>query len=273
MMRPVSERSTKSIQLCRIAGIPVRTPPALPAFLFYGAVFTVVAATDRMQAARLVISVSLVLLSVLWHELAHALAARRLGLVVEDIRLHALVGMTRIRTPRTPREEWLVAAAGPAGSLALAGLAGLVDLLGRGLFGDGGLWVIHNLMLVNLLIGLLNLVPAFPMDGGRILRAALAARNGVPRATRIAVNLGRLLAVAMIAAPLLDLERRYLLALPVVGGVVLVLASASAGGSWPWRRPPRSRRKGIDELQRAAKDGSEEWFQVFTLSSLQMAAP
>jgi Zn-dependent protease len=240
MMGTVSERSTKSIQLCRIAGIPVRTPPAVPAFLFYGAVFTVVAASDRMRAARLIVSVSLVLLSVLWHELAHALAARRLGLAVEDIRLHALVGMARVRTPRTPREEYLVAAAGPAGSLALAGLAALADrLIALVAEGDGS-WIARNLVLINLFIGLLNLVPAFPMDGGRILRAAFAARWGLRRATGAAVNLGRLLALGMILAPLADLDRRYLLGLPLVGAVVLVLGErerrrviASEAGSAP----------------------------------------
>jgi Zn-dependent protease len=123
--------------------------------------------------------------SVVLHELGHALTARRLGVPVGDIELHFFGGAARIADlPRTPEHEIAIAAAGPAVSFALAGIGyGLAALTGVGFF--------TLLAFVNVMLGAFNLLPAFPSDGGRILRALLARKRGLVRATDLAVRIGR----------------------------------------------------------------------------------
>ncbi len=140
-------------------------------------------------------------IALLAHELAHALVARRLGLRVYDVVLWPLGGMARMsEVPEQPGIEARIAAAGPLVNLALAGLC-LAALGALGMpawsaapFGPAG--SLQVFLAVNLLLGLGNLVPAFPMDGGRLLRAALVAsgRNWLA-ATELAVRIGRWLAV------------------------------------------------------------------------------
>lgn len=127
--------------------------------------------------------------SVVLHELGHALVARRLGVRIAGIDLHFLGGAAlMVDPPRSARDEIAIAAAGPAVSLALAGLGfGLGNLLGAPL-------IVH-LGWVNLILGLFNLVPALPMDGGRILRAVLARRMSFANATEAAVKVSRVFAV------------------------------------------------------------------------------
>jgi Zn-dependent protease len=131
--------------------------------------------------------------SVLVHELAHSLYALGHGGKVRSITLHMVGGMSELTAP--PRSEILMALAGPAISLALGGLfVGLAGLTtGRGLPNVSfGLFYLGQL---NLVLGLFNLLPAFPMDGGRILRGGLARRMGIVRATRIAARVGRAFAL------------------------------------------------------------------------------
>ncbi len=136
---------------------------------------------------------------VVLHELGHALMARRFGIETLDITLYPIGGVARLRRmPRAPGAELLIALAGPAVNFAIvAGLLGL-ELLGiGGLESDlqlGGF--LASLMLVNLVLGLFNLIPAFPMDGGRVLRALLTGWVGRVRATTIAATIGRALALA-----------------------------------------------------------------------------
>ncbi len=132
---------------------------------------------------------------VLLHEFGHALMARQFGIETQDITLYPIGGVARLRRlPRAPGAELLIALAGPAVNvaivLALAGLSflGLSDL---GLFPG----FIELLMVANLALALFNLIPAFPMDGGRVLRAALSGWFGRARATMIAVGIGRALAL------------------------------------------------------------------------------
>lgn len=139
-------------------------------------------------------------LSVLLHEASHALMARRLGFVVESITLHFLGGMTEIDgAARTPRQEFWIAVVGPLTSIGV-GLAayaatfvlpgGLVQAAASGLAG------------ANLLIGVLNLVPGLPLDGGRVLKAGVWGLTGNQhRGTVVAGWGGRLTAVALVAWP------------------------------------------------------------------------
>ena len=144
-------------------------------------------------------SLALVLMlasSVVVHELGHALVARRLGVPVAGIGLHFFGGAAELKgLARRPGDEIAIAVAGPAVSLALAGIGyALAALTGVAVFG----WF----SFVNLVLALFNLLPVFPSDGGRILRAWLARKHGLVRATDIAVKVGRVACIALAIAGL-----------------------------------------------------------------------
>ena len=134
--------------------------------------------------------------SVLLHELGHAIVARRLGVDVSGIELSFFGGAAKmVRLPKTANHELAIAAAGPAVSLALGGLGlGLAALTHVGLFAWLG-WT-------NLVIAGFNLIPALPMDGGRILRALLTRKMDFVRATDVAVKVARGVAIAFVVAGL-----------------------------------------------------------------------
>jgi Zn-dependent protease len=141
-------------------------------------------------------------LSVLVHEASHALMARRFGFPVSSITLHFLGGMTAVEgEARRPREEFWIAVVGPITSL----LVGGVGLLATSMV-DGGLirMVLGGVALSNLIIGILNLVPGLPLDGGRVLKSAVWGVTGnVHQGTIIAGWCGRVLAVVALIWPLL----------------------------------------------------------------------
>lgn len=141
--------------------------------------------------------------SVLLHEASHAIMARRLGLPVGAITLHFLGGMTAIEAePRRPREEFLVAVVGPITSLAVGVAAvGLWFVTPDGLL----LVAVEGLAGANILVGVLNLVPGLPLDGGRVLKSAVWQVSGdVHRGTIAAGWGGRITAVAAMAYPVLQ---------------------------------------------------------------------
>ena len=138
---------------------------------------------------------------ILLHEFGHILMARRFGVRTPDVILLPIGGVARLeRIPDVPRQELLIALAGPAVTLAIiVGLYGIL-LLTRHSASIGQLSpegpFLAQLMAVNVYLLLFNLIPAFPMDGGRVLRALLASRLGLVRGTRIAATLGQMLATA-----------------------------------------------------------------------------
>jgi Zn-dependent protease len=136
-------------------------------------------------------------LSVLIHELAHALTARRYGVEIKEIRLWILGGIAQFKEmPQQPRAEAVVAIVGPVTSAVLGALLWwLAGLLGAG--AGAGLVVISYLAAVNVLLAVFNLLPALPMDGGRVLRSLLATRMSHLRATRIAASVSQIIAVLM----------------------------------------------------------------------------
>lgn len=141
-------------------------------------------------------------LSVLLHEASHAVVAQRMGFPVTSITLHFLGGMTAIEgEARTPRQEFWIAVVGPLTSLAVgaAALGAVLLTSPTGLLGLG----LEGLAAANLLVGVLNLVPGLPLDGGRVLKAAVWGISGdVHRGTLVAGWGGRLTAAAALAWPL-----------------------------------------------------------------------
>jgi Zn-dependent protease len=139
--------------------------------------------------------------SVLLHEASHAVMARHYGFPVRSITLHFLGGMTAIEgESRTPRQEFWIAVVGPLTSIAVGGVAvGLWFVTPDGLL----LMAVEGLAGANLLVGVLNLVPGLPLDGGRVLKAAVWRMTGnVHRGTIAAGWGGRVTAVAVLLWPL-----------------------------------------------------------------------
>jgi Zn-dependent protease len=198
------------MRIARPFGIPVYISPYwfLIAGLFiilYGnsSALAVSSGVRYLVAAAFVV---LLWLSVLVHELSHSLVARGFGLPVRRILLYPLGGFSEIeREPPTPAREFLVSVAGPVLSLGLAA-AGYGVLHWTDLDGVPGL-LIQQLVWANLLVGIFNLLPGLPLDGGRMLRAGVWKLTGKPStATIVAAWAGRLLAVAVLVVPLVLLS-------------------------------------------------------------------
>ena len=133
--------------------------------------------------------VGLAFASVLVHELGHALVARRYGVHVSGIELSFFGGAAKmVQMPRSANHEIAIAAAGPAVSLAIAGVS-------LGLAAVFHSWFLAGLGQINLVIAAFNLIPALPMDGGRILRALLTRKMDFVRATDVSVQVARVVAV------------------------------------------------------------------------------
>ena len=143
------------------------------------------------------------------HELAHSLVARRYDLKVSDITLFLLGGVARLeRDPRTGRTELFMAAAGPLASLVLAVLFALAWLALGASNGSPGQVVLAWLAWMNAVVAVFNILPVFPLDGGRVFRALLWMATGNPiRATSIAAWSGRLVAWALLGVAAVTLVR------------------------------------------------------------------
>ena len=197
-----------SWRIGRLAGIDVYVHATFPLLLAWIAL----SAYQRQQSTAAVIAAIAFILAifgiVVLHELGHALTARRFGIATRDITLLPIGGVARLeRMPREPRQELLVALAGPAVNVVLAAMlyvillatrgvgAPAADALSLGGAATGGS-VLARLVAVNIWLALFNLIPAFPMDGGRVLRALLAMRTrNYPRATETAARVGRFFAL------------------------------------------------------------------------------
>jgi len=145
---------------------------------------------------------------VLLHEFGHCLAAQRYGIEVKNIHLFPIGGVAQIpMEPDKPRQEFWVTAAGPAVNFVLAGMLFLMTSFFTPLEiklnspADFGMWEWFSMMwIVNLFLAVFNLLPVFPMDGGRLLRSALSWSTGnFLLATRIAARLGQALCLSFVA--------------------------------------------------------------------------
>lgn len=196
------------IRLGRVLGFEVRLDYSwfvvflLAAWSLARGVFPEVYRFDPETSWRLGILGALLLFgSVLVHEISHAVVARRFGLEVEGITLFLLGGVAQIKEdPPTPRAELYIAAVGPLVSLwvGLACLAASTGLAGEPLF-QAPAALLHYVGIMNLALALFNMIPGFPLDGGRILRSAIWRFTGdIRTATRWASRGGLLLAWLLI---------------------------------------------------------------------------
>jgi Zn-dependent protease len=177
-----------AFKIATLFGIPIRVHWTFLILLFF-----------FMMAAEFWL-VAILFGCVLLHELGHSLAARSFGIRVIDITFWPLGGMARMsEIPEEPRTEGLIALAGPAVNFALAALATLAILSAQVFLGSvPGHEVLGLFLFINLLLGGFNLLPAFPMDGGRLLRAWLARKRDWVSATETAVRVGRAVAGGML---------------------------------------------------------------------------
>jgi stage IV sporulation protein FB len=177
-----------------------------------------------------VIFIALLFACVVLHEFGHVFAARLYGIRTSDITLLPIGGVASLeRMPEKPAQEIVVALAGPAVNLIIAGA--LIGLLGAGLdltqmaqLEEAKLSLAQRIAVVNVGLCVFNLIPAFPMDGGRVLRALLAVRLGYTRATRVAATIGQALAFVFAVVGLLGSPMLILIAV-----FIFLAASGEAG--------------------------------------------
>lgn len=182
-----------TVGMGRIFGIPLRIHATFPVILILYAAeaWRTGTAADALRGAALVLCV---FACVVLHELGHSLVVRRYGIRVRDIVLFPIGGVARADSiPEDPWQEILVAIAGPAVNFTIVAVLTPILFFRHVSFSDDNFLV--DLTLVNMLLGLFNLIPAFPMDGGRILRGALALRMPYLSATRRARDVGQFIAL------------------------------------------------------------------------------
>lgn len=188
----------------RIGGVPIVVAPswvmsvAVIAALGVPVVVRLVPGTGTGAAVAVSVLLGVLLgASVLAHELGHCLAARALGVTVVGVRLYLLGGVSELaRVPRSPRQEAIIAAAGPAVSALLAGVFWLAV---RATYpGTVGWLLVMLLAWSNLVVALFNLLPALPLDGGRVLRAGVWRASGNRRAGTAAAVIGGFVIAALL---------------------------------------------------------------------------
>ncbi len=190
-----------SFSLGRVLGIELRIHATFLLLLAFVTLAQWLRSGDVRVALVGLAFFSALFLCVVLHEYGHALMARRYGVATHDITLLPIGGLARLeRMPDTPSQELWIALAGPAVNIVIAALlAGWLAIAGDfGAFSAvdpvGGSFV-ASLLAINLFLVAFNMLPAFPMDGGRVLRAVLAMRLDYARATRIAASIGQGMAV------------------------------------------------------------------------------
>ena len=189
-----------SIPIGTVRGTVIRLHLTFLLFLLWIAVAHY-SAGGPQAALEGVLFISLLFLCVLLHEFGHIIAARRYGVQTPDVILLPIGGVARLeRIPEEPAQELVVALAGPAVNVVIAALlylalGGFVPAGGLEI-DNPGVGLLERLLPANLFLVVFNLIPAFPMDGGRVLRAFLAYRFGYARGTQIAATVGQALAFA-----------------------------------------------------------------------------
>ena len=212
-----------SYQLGRFFGIDVRI------HLTFFLLLAWVGLSALLQGGLLASLVNMLLVAavfafVVLHEYGHALTARHFGIRTRQITLYPIGGMAMLeRMPQRPYQQLLVALAGPAVNFVLAGvIAALMGIGGTSfVYGDSALGL---LFWANVIMGSFNLLPALPMDGGRVLRALLASRMQPAKATALAARVAKFVAVGMAVYALVNSQPMLLL----IAGFVWLASGAEA---------------------------------------------
>jgi Zn-dependent protease/predicted transcriptional regulator len=224
---------TRGLTIFRFRGIPIEIHISLMLFLPYVAFattaqFKAVAAMLGIASSSLktppfvwgiVLAIGL-FVSVLLHEMSHAVVALNSGGKIRSIVLMMLGGVTQLETDVRPEREAWMALAGPLASFGIS--AASFALFAFVPLPPGARVASVSFGATNLLLGAFNLLPAFPMDGGRVLRGLLAMRLGTERATRVATSVGRVVALTLGVLGLLSLN----LVLMLIAAFVYFGASA-----------------------------------------------
>jgi Zn-dependent protease/CBS domain-containing protein len=194
-----------SLNLGRVAGIKILVHWTFALLLGWIAFSEAQRGSSLFTTLLAITFILAVFLCVVLHELGHALTAKRYGIKTKVITLLPIGGVASLeRMPENPKQELLIAIAGPAVNVAIAFilwilLPSLQEVPGEEFFMRiSPANFFYLLLFVNVILVLFNAIPAFPMDGGRVLRALLAFKLGRVRATQIAANLGQLLAIFFI---------------------------------------------------------------------------
>lgn len=204
-----STKSMKSLSLGRYFRIPVFVHWSFLFILVFISYTSISEGMDLTQVAAFSLYIFLVFFCVVLHEYGHALMARRYGIETQDIIITPIGGLARLRgMPMEPKGELMIAIAGPLVNLAIAAVI-LLILYGLGVgiilpdtddlnILTNPIGFLHLVLILNLILFTFNLIPAFPMDGGRILRALLCFKFDRRKATLIVSIIGRIIAVAFV---------------------------------------------------------------------------
>jgi Zn-dependent protease len=199
-----------SFRIAQVAGIDIKVHITFFIILILAAIQWGGITGNAEGALFGVVLMILLFTCVTLHELGHSFAARYFGIPVREITLLPLGGVAQLsKNPEKPLHEFIIALAGPLVNVAIAGalfipVASVVRsalLDGQGLLPDLRSTSLQTLLLwlfaANISLVVFNLIPAFPLDGGRMFRALLAMAIGMPKATRIAAGLGQIIAIAL----------------------------------------------------------------------------
>lgn len=201
------QKSPWSFALGKIAGVQLQVHVTVAVLLGWIAIRTVQAGGGWGPVVSALLLTIAVFFTVFLHELGHALVARKLGIRTLDIELTPMGGMAHLeRVPENPKHELLISLAGPVVSLSIALVLFVVLKVGDHLFDfdevfDPAQQPVAALMWLNLVLGLYNLLPIFPMDGGRVLRAALGFSRSYADATRVATRVAQVGSIVLAIVP------------------------------------------------------------------------
>ncbi len=201
-------------RIATIAGIPINVHGTFAVLIVFLLVSGLLGGRGLAAALSSVLFILAIFVTIILHELGHALTARRFGIRTRDITLLPIGGLARLeRMPDVPRQELWVALAGPAVNVVIAATCYGLLFLATGTapvltLDPAATGFLGRFTAVNFALAIFNMLPAFPMDGGRALRAILAERIDYVRATEIAASIGQGLAlvfglVGLFANPLL----------------------------------------------------------------------
>ncbi|MGH2546058.1 MAG: site-2 protease family protein [Actinomycetota bacterium] len=225
-----------SWRLGRIAGVEVRIDTSwvvIALLVTYSLYLQFTEAFEALQPGIAVLLAAVFALlffgSVLAHEMAHAVTARRRGIPVRGITLFLFGGATHAKVEsRGPSEELVISVVGPITSLALGGLFLLVGFAGRDLLGRPLAGGLRYLGVVNIMLAVFNMLPGFPLDGGRVLRAIVWRITGsLRRATRVASISGQVVGYLIVAVGVFFLTQGVLVTAIWLASIGWFLAQAA----------------------------------------------